>query len=87
MGFFMNKIKTKFLTANLALAIIAVGYLVSASADSASAATKAPATNPTMIVTTFSNVEFQGGSSLNGWYFWMNSVLTQFSEINIKVNI
>ena len=26
-----------------------------------------------MIVTTFSNVEFQGGSTVNGWYFWMNS--------------
>lgn len=83
----MKKIKTKFITLALASAFITVGYSTAASADSVAAATKYPTINPAMIVTTFSNVEFQGGSSLNGWYFWMNSVLTQFFEINIRVNI
>lgn len=69
----MKKIKTKFITLALASAFIAVGYSTAASADSVAAATKYPTINPAMIVTTFSNVEFQGGSSLNGWYFWMNS--------------
>lgn len=69
----MKKIKTKFITLALASAFITVGYSTAASADSVAAATKYPTINPAMIVTTFSNVEFQGGSSLNGWYFWMNS--------------
>ncbi|WP_349652046.1 hypothetical protein [Lactococcus lactis] len=67
----MNKTKTKFITVALASAIIAVCY--SDSADSVAAATKNTATNSAMIVTTFSNDEFQGGSSSNGWYFWINS--------------
>ena len=67
----MKKMKIKFITVALASTIIAVGYSAPASA---AATTKTPDTNPSMIVTTFSNVEFQGGSTVNGWYFWMNSV-------------
>ncbi|KST82971.1 hypothetical protein LK337_1783 [Lactococcus lactis subsp. lactis] len=71
----MKKMRIKFITVALASTIIAVGYSApaSASADSVAATTKTPDTNPSMIVTTFSNVEFQGGSTVNGWYFWMNS--------------
>lgn len=69
----MKKMKIKFITVALASTIIAVGYSAPASADSVAATTKTPDTNPSMIVTTFSNVEFQGGSTVNGWSFWMNS--------------
>lgn len=63
----MKKIKTKFIA--LASAVIAVGYSTSASADSV----KSTIPNSTPTISPRSNVEFQGGSTVNGWYFWMNS--------------
>lgn len=54
----MKKMKIKFITVALASTIIAVGYSAPASADSVATTTKTPDTNPSMIVTTFSNVEF-----------------------------
>lgn len=64
--------KTKFIAFALASALITVGYSTAVSADSVTSTAKTATTNPTMTITPRSNVEFQGGSTVNGWYFWMN---------------
>lgn len=65
----MKKMKTKSITLALASAFIAVSYSTAASADSI----KPTPPNSTPIISLRSNVEFQGGSTVNGWCFWMNS--------------
>lgn len=62
----MNKLKTKFITVALASAIITVGYSASASADSVTTSPW-PTNNPALIISSFMNVEFEGGG------YWTNT--------------
>lgn len=78
-----EKIKAKFFTLALASAFIAVNYSTAASAD----LIKPTAPNSTPTISLLSNVEFQGRSTVNWWYFWMNSGLIRFSKTSIQVNV
>lgn len=60
---YMKLTKTKFITVVIASAIIAVGYSTAASADSVNSNTNPQPPRSLLGISTFANVEFQGGGS------------------------
>jgi phosphate-selective porin len=65
----MKRIKTKFIAFALASAFIALSYSTVVSADSVTSTVKTTTANPTLTITPRSNVELQGGSTVNGCIF------------------